>query len=913
MTPEQWRRVRVLFDVAGQLPVRQRSAFLRNACAEEPELRREVESLLSSAEEAGEFLEAGALHEITWPQPTTTGASAGASGSPAAPQRTHIGAYEILREIGHGGMGAVYLARRSDGAFTQEVAIKLVRGGMADEHLLRRFVAERQILAGLDHPNIARLYDGGTTEDGVPYFVMEHVEGEDLLTACDRYTICTADRVRLFEKVCAAVQYAHQHLVVHRDLKPANILVTADGTPKLLDFGIAKLLQAETPTPAEARDATVLGALPMTPEYASPEQVRGEPVTTASDVYSLGVILYELLSGRRPYLLASRRAEEVERVISDTLPSRPSSAVHRGASRPGEGSPPATAEAISASRDTTPPKLRRSLAGDLDNIVLMALRKEPERRYASVEKLAEDLRRHLDGRPVSARRDTFFYRAGKLLRRHRFGAAITFAAVTTIALLVAFYTARLARERDRARLEAAKAQRVSAFLGNIFELTDLDRTKGVKLSVRDIVDRGAANLRRDLADEPEVAATMMALIGGVYAQLDLKREALPLFEEALAKRRRLYGGEDPRTAAAERDLGATYLELEQPRRARPLLRHALAVEERRAGADAERAKTLTLVALADKALGDYRAADDALARAAELQERLGPPAELDLATTLVTRGHLLQSIDEAARALPLFRRALELRERRLGRDSPSAVAALLDVGSAELELGHLDAAIAAGERVLAVGERTFGEDHSLTAYGLGQLAAAWGAKGDVPRARDLYRRAIASFTALAGAESHMVLIYRRSLGQILVEAGETGAGIAELESVLAAYEKTLGPDHPRTGGALIDLAEARLAAGARIGVEAELRRGIDVLRRQLAPDNARLAAGQARLGELLCAEGRGAEGAPLLREALPVLRGARPAGDRGVAAAEAALRRCSPAAAPATLAAGGGQRVTSPG
>jgi serine/threonine-protein kinase len=903
VTPEQWRRVRVLFDVAGQLPVRQRAAFLRNACAEEPGLRREVESLLRSAEDAGEFLEAGALHEITWPQQTTTGAGTGASGALAAPPRTRIGAYEILREIGHGGMGAVYLARRSDGTFTQEVAIKLVRTGMADEHLLRRFVAERQILADLVHPYIARLYDGGTTEDGLPYFVMEHVEGEDLLTACDRYTISTADRVRLFEKVCAAVQYAHQHLVVHRDLKPANILVTADGTPKLLDFGIAKLLQPEER--AEARDATVLGALPMTPEYASPEQVRGEAVTTASDVYSLGVILYELLSGRRPYLLASRRAEEVERVISDTLPSRPSSAVHRGASRAGEGSPPATAEAISASRDTTPPKLRRSLAGDLDNIVLMALRKEPERRYASVEKLAEDLRRHLDGRPVSARRDTFFYRAGKLLRRHRFGAALTFAFVAAIALLIAFYTARLARERDRARLEATKAQRVSAFLTNIFELTDLDRTKGVKLSVRDIVDRGAANLRPDLADEPEVAATMMALIGGVYAQLDLEQQALPLFVDALATRRRLHGPEDPRTAAAERDLGATYLELEQPRRALPLLRHALAVEQRRGGADVEVAKTLTLVGLADKALGDYRAADDALARAAELQERLGPEAELDLAITLANRGHLLQSVDEAARALPLFRRALELRERRLGRDSPAAVASLLDVGSAELELGHVDAAIAAGERVLAVGERAFGEDHSLAAYGLGQLAAAWGAKGDLPRARELYRRAIASFTALSGPESHMVLIYRRSLGQMLVEAGETRAGLAELEAVLLAYEKTLGPDHPRTGGALIDLAEARLRAGDRGGVEAQLRRGVDVLTRQLAPDNARLAAGQSLLGELLCTEGRGAEGAPLLREALPALRGARPAGDRGVAAAEEALRRCHPVAARAVLAANG--------
>ncbi|HEV8242105.1 MAG TPA: serine/threonine-protein kinase [Thermoanaerobaculia bacterium] len=915
MTPEQWRRARVLFDVAGQLPARQRSAFLRNACAEEPELRREVESLLQSSEQAGEFLEAGALHEISWPHPAPI------PGSPQPPQPARIGAYEVVREIAHGGMGAVYLARRSDGAFSQEVAIKLVRPGVADEQLRRRFVGERQILAGLVHPYIARLYDGGTTEDGAPYFVMEHVVGEDILTACDRHTISTADRLRLFEKVCEAVQYAHQHLVVHRDLKPANILVTADGTPKLLDFGIAKLLQPEAPAEgnAEPPDLTVLGVLPMTPEYASPEQVRGEPITTASDVYSLGVILYELLSGRRPYALGSRRPEEVERIICHTPPPRPSTAVTRssrsspssrgtaatrGGSRGEESATGPTAEAISKSRDATPAKLRRSLAGDLDNVVLMALRKEPERRYASVEKLADDIRRHLAGKPVSARPDTFFYRAGKLLRRHRFGAAVVLAALTALVLVVAFYTARLQRERDRARLEAAKAQRVSAFLTNIFALTDLDRTKGVKLSVRDIVDRGAANLRRDLGDEPEVLATMMALIGGVYTQLDLKRQALPLYEEALQTRRRLHGADDPRTAAAERDLAATWIDLEQPQRALPLLRHALGVEEHRAGADADLAMTLTLLALVHKGTGEYRAADVELDRAAALQEGVGSEAELELAHTLVTHGHLLQSIDEGGRALPLFRKALEIRARRLGPDSPAAVASLLDVGASELELGDPDASIAASERVLAVGERAFGKDHTMTAYALGQLAMAWAAKGDVPRSRQLYRRAIDTFTTLTGPDSHAVLIYRRGYGKLLVAAGETSAGIAELEGVLAAYERTLGPDHPRTGDAMLDLADARLSTGDRAGVEAQMRRGLDILRRQLGPQSARVAAGQSRLGALLCAEGRGRDGAPLLQQGLGVLRTARRAGDRDLLTAEASLRACRSAAPAGSLAAG---------
>jgi len=881
VTPEQWRRVRVLFDVAGQMPVRQRTAFLRNACAEEPVLRREVESLLRAAGEAGDFMEAGALREVTWPHPS--------SAPPGPPDRTHIGPYQVVRELGRGGMGAVYLARRCDGAFEQEVAIKLVRPGMADELVLRRFLAERQILAGLAHPYIARLYDGGTTDDGLPYFVMEHIEGEDLLTSSDRRKLSTADRVRLFEKVCAAVHYAHQRLVVHRDLKPSNILVTADGTPKLLDFGVARLLQPDSP---ERGDLTVVGARAMTPEYASPEQVRGEPVTTASDVYSLGVVLYELLSGRRPYVIASRRAEDVERVVCDTMPPRPSTAVSRGEPATGDTGAKATAEAISATRDGTPARLRRSLSGDLDTIVLAALRKEPERRYSSVEKLADDLGRHLAGRPVSARPDTFAYRAGKLLRRHLLAAIATTLVVAGIAVLVAFYTVRLARERDRARREAEKAQRVSAFLTTLFELTDLDRTKGVKLSVRDLVDRGAGNLERDLAGEPEVAATMMALIGDVYSQLELKEQALPLLQGALANLRRLYGDADPRTAGAERNLAHLYLNMEEPQRAVPLLRHALAVEEGLPGAGLRVAKSLSLLGLAQKALGDYAAADGALERAAVLQEEAGAPAELDLAVTLVTRGHLLLSIDEPARALPLFRRALAVRERRLGRDSPAAAGALLDVGAAQRELGALDAAIAADERVLAIAESVFGEDRSMAAYAHGELGLAHAAKGNVAEARELFRRALGEFTVLTGPDSHAVLVYRRGLGQMLVAAGELREGAAELERVLAGAERTLGPDHPRVAQALFDVANAKLALGDRQGVEASMRRGLAILRRELRPDSVRLGMGLASLGGMLCGDGRRDEGEPLLQEALAVLTGTRAAGRREAVAAQRALAAC---------------------
>jgi serine/threonine-protein kinase len=880
VTPEQWRQVRVLFDVAGQLPARQRAAFLRNACAEEPALRGEVESLLRSAESAGEFLEGGALQEVTWPPITT---------SDEPPPRARIGAYEVLRELGRGGMGTVYLARRSDGAFQQEVAIKLVRPGAADDALLRRFMAERQILAGLVHPYIARLYDGGTTEDGAPYIVMEHVEGEDLLTACDRRKLSTTDRLRLFDMVCSAVHYAHQRLVVHRDLKPSNILVTADGTPKLLDFGVAKLLRDT----AGDLDDTGHGARLMTPEYASPEQARGEPVTTASDVYSLGVLLYELLSGRRPYVLPSRQADAIERVICDTQPMRPSTAVLRGEA---SGKAPATALAISAIRDGTPARLRRRLAGDLDAIVLTALRKEPERRYASVDRLAEDIRRHLSLRPVSVRPRTFAYRTSKLLRRHAWASAATALAIVAVSLVVAFYTTRLARERDRARLEAAKAQRVSAFLANLFELSDLDRTKGVKLSVRDIVDRGAAQLHRDLDSEPEVAATMMTLIGGVYAQLDLKEQALPLYRGALANQRRLHGPDAPQTTLAERNLAGVYLEMEQPRQALPLLRHAIAADERRRDGSADVAKGLTLLGLVSKALGDYSAAERALERATTLQERAGASAESELGVTLTTRGHILLSIDEPELALPLFERAREMRERRLGRDSPAAVASLLDVAAANRELGRLDAAIAADERVLGIAQRAFGPDHSMTAYALGELASARGARGEVDTARELFRRSIAIFTALAGADSHPALVYRHGLAELLLSHGDRREGLAELEGVLAGYERTVGPDHPRVGGLLLDVADAKLALGDPRGVEEQMRRGLAILRRELSPDSVKVGRGLASLGRLLCSEGRRDEGRTVLGEALLTLRAARPSGQADLDAVDVAMRGCGAAA-----------------
>jgi serine/threonine protein kinase/TolB-like protein/Tfp pilus assembly protein PilF len=426
MTPERWEQIKALFYAALERDERVRATFLDTACAGDPALRAEIEYLLASDERAGSFLEAAAFE----PPPTIAGEERG-----EALVAWRIGAYQTLREIGRGGMGAVYLAARADAAYRKQVAIKVIQRGMATDGIIRSFRAERQILANLEHPNIARLLDGGTTADGLPYFVMEYVEGVPLNVFCDRRTLAIDERLDLFRTVCAAVHYAHQHGVIHRDLKPSNILVTVDGVPKLVDFGIAKVLHSDTSWPT--LDRTTL-TRPLTPAYASPEQVRAEAITPATDVYALGVMLYEVVTGHRPYRFRTQAPQEIERVICEQEPEKPSVVVRCTEEilpTDDRGAITITPHTVSQARREQPDKLRRRLAGDLDTIVLMALRKEPERRYASVDALAEDLRRHRAGLPISARTSTLVYCGAKFVRRNRAGViAVTLSTVVIIGL-----------------------------------------------------------------------------------------------------------------------------------------------------------------------------------------------------------------------------------------------------------------------------------------------------------------------------------------------------------------------------------------------------------------------------------------------------------------------------------------------
>jgi WD40 repeat protein/serine/threonine protein kinase len=441
MTSDHWQRVREIFDAVSEQPPSERAALLESASGDDEVLRAEVEKLLRAHDRVADFLEESPLVAV-FPKDIPDTEAIG----------RRIGPYQVVGEIARGGMGVVYKAVRADDEYQKQVAIKLVWPGTGGEKLLQRFRQERQILAQLEHPNIARLLDGGTTAEGWPYVVMEYVAGVPMTAYCDAHRLSITERLQLFRTVCAAVQYAHQNLIIHRDLKPDNILVTEDGTVKLLDFGIAKLL--DTALGPEAAKLTRTGWRLMTPAYASPEQVRGETMTTASDVYSLGVVLYELLTGHRPFRLKGLLPHEAMRMICEEEPKRPSQAIIRTVAESdldGQRRSTHTPEAVSRMGEGSPERLRARLQGDLDNIVLMALRKEPQQRYASVEQFSEDIARHLAGQPVIARKGTLSYRASKFIRRHKVGVTIATLALLALilGLVLSVRQARLAEEQAR--------------------------------------------------------------------------------------------------------------------------------------------------------------------------------------------------------------------------------------------------------------------------------------------------------------------------------------------------------------------------------------------------------------------------------------------------------------------------------
>ena len=618
---------------------------------------------------------------LVWSQTMKTNRSAAVTGQ-------QIGSYQIIRELGRGGMGAVYLAARADESFDKQVALKLIKRGMDSDAIIKRFVMERQILANLDHPNIARLIDGGTTEDGLPYFVLEYIEGTTITRYCDQHKLNTMERLKLFRQVCAAVQFAHQNLIVHRDLKPSNIIVTEDGTPKLLDFGIAKLLSGSAPVEATATIGRVL-----TPEYASPEQLRGLPITTSSDVYSLGVVLYELLSGHRPFNFESRSPEEVARLITASEPIKPSVVITRiEAARHTDDAEHVsrTPEAISRTRDGNVEKLRRRLAGDLDNILLKALRKEPERRYASVQEFSEDLRRHLEGLPVLARPDTLSYRTSKFITRHKAGVAAAVIVMLTLlsATVITSWQARVARrERDKAERRFNQVRKLANSV--LFEYHDgIEKLPG-STPIREKMVKDALEYLDNLSAESSGDPTLQAELATAYekvgdvqgnpfgANLGNQEGALASYRKALAIREELYAANRP-DARTELELGRCYQKVAdifwakgENDQALSNYRKALAILEKLVQADAKNSqyvielnRTLNGIGHVQAQSGDFKGALDTCRRflaGAEIllaADAAGKNVR-NVAVANLRVGDALMDLNDFAGALPHYEKSSE--------------------------------------------------------------------------------------------------------------------------------------------------------------------------------------------------------------------------------------------------------------
>jgi serine/threonine-protein kinase len=790
MVPEPGLRasLKEAFGQAIELPASERAAFLEALSREQPQLAAEVRSLIASHEEAGEFLDAAVAAERD------------AILEEADEERwigRRIGAYRVLRLLGAGGMGAVYLAERVGADPVQQVAIKLVRAGSNARSLLRRFRSERQALASLVHPNIARFLDAGTAEDGSPYLVMEYVDGESIESYCEERGLGLSERLRLFRTVCAAVEHAHRHLVVHRDLKPGNILVTADGDVKLLDFGIAKLLSREE-TGAQALTQT--SERFRTTDFASPEQVAGGPITTATDVYSLGVLLYRLIAGVHPYRLALESYSEADRIIREEVPARPSAAAR------------------------TP--WRRTLKGDLDTIAGVALRKEPERRYASVEQLSGDVRRYLEGLPLSARKDELSYRAGKFLRRHRL--AVVAAALLFVSLAggmaATFLEARVARaERDRARLEAAKAERINQFLQGLFASADPNwysagRGRGGEIKVVEVLADAERRVEKELSAEPEIAAELHQTIGGTYLGLGMAEKAEPHFRRAFQLDWSL--GRKGRAADHLYYLGA---------------------------ARSNRADNAGACWYFRRALGLMRAA---------------PPSDPNLPYLLQDLGGVLLLAGRPREAAPYVEEAATLFHERYG---PEHVAAILVGGTQSrvaIAFGDFDRAEALARESLAGLERI--REETLVPQALVALADVLRMKGANQEAEALCRKARSLLRAAPGPAQWAATIARTILAEAHRDEGRLAEAEAEARGALED-QAALPPDGRgkcRGDGLVLGTVLAR--EGRLAEAEPYLRAALEDCRRSSGEQSWMTAGARGDLGECLAAQGRREEAEPLL-------------------------------------------------
>ncbi len=833
----RWQRASRLLDQALDLPHHQVDTWLGELRSSDPDAAGDVEALLLEHRQLNDegFLDGG-MPSIDVPLAGVT-----------------LGGYTLVSPIDQGGMGSVWLAERSDGRFKGNAAVKLLNASLLGREGEARFRREGTVLAKLTHPHIARLVDAGVSRAGQPYLVLEYVDGQHIDRFCDDQRLGIEERIRLFLDVQAAVAHAHANLIVHRDLKPSNVLVTRDGQVKLLDFGIAKLLGDDEAMSMLTRE----GGVALTPKYAAPEQVTAGQITTATDVYTLGVLLFELLTGHHPTGLAAGSPIEFVKAITVGKTMRLSAAALSENTR--------IAAERAEQRATTPDRLHRLLRGDLETIVAKALKSNPAERYASVVEFAEDLRRVLEHKPITARPDTLRYRATKFVQRHWRPLAAAVAALAVLVAVVVFYTQRLQTERDRARYEADKATRISALLTDLLRGADPFRTPdNTEPTVQSLLDRGATRAATELADRPDLQTEMFALIGRTFERMGRRDKALPLLEQAVATGRRALGPADARLAQSLNNLGVLHREMGQPAKAEPLLREALAMRRQVLG-----------------------------------------PRHADVAITLVELSRDLRDQGKVADSEPLAREALDIRRAVYGEEHRETATSKSDLAQVLMRRGDLAGAERLFGQTLATTQRVLGPEHPNTAYSMMFLALILHAKGDGPAAEVLARQGLAVQRRVFGVEHDEYAKFLTTVGLTVELQGR----LAEAEQIFAECLRIgraqLPADHPGLATYLVNLARVQIALGRAGATEPLLREALRLRTGRMLADDWRIGQVQALLGASLAGTDRDAEAESLMRAAdrlLPPIAG-QAARDRDANRARlAALYRASGRAVPADLA-----------
>ena len=815
MNSARWQEIGRLFDEALNIPAEKRREWLSARCAGDTALFREVDSLLQADENSAPLLQKPLI--------------------PAADEvQKYIGkifgAYRITRHIASGGMGQVFLAHRHDGLYEQQVVIKIIRAGLKSSSFLQRFRRERQILAGLNHPHIAHVIDGGLSEDGDPYLVMSHAEGLPLGAYLKKERPSLEERLALFTQICEAVSYAHRHLVVHRDLKPDNIFVNPRGQIKLLDFGIAKVLE-------ESDDAfqTVVAEAPapFTPQYAAPEQIEGGLITTSADVYALGVILYEMLCGELPYRLNSADRALALRQVGEAIPERPSGR--------------ARAEL---------PYAGARLRGDLDTICLQALKKEPARRYESVEMMQNDIQRYQRGLPVRARGDTRLYRLKKFAGRHSLALGLS-AAFTFILFMVIFlYTLQLKKESERARQEALKSRQVAAFLTDLFDAAGPQSTRGRALTPLELVQTGTEKIEKGLSGQPGVQAEMFTLIGDVYRRIGEYERAARMQNKALERKLTLFGANSEPTARGYLALAELYYETGEMSLAKSFYERALALKEYVASRqDAFRADILIGLGNLSYEEGDYPAADSLYGKSLALYRGEEGEASVSIATALNGLGDAARKLGRYGQAEAYYKKALAMRQRLLGGDHADVAHTLNHLARLLYTTGDYGPAESYARQALALRASIYGYQHLETIASISNLANILQKNQQPAEAGRYYRQALKGLHALLGKNHPYIAAVTNSLGRTLLRRNKPDSAAILFRQSMAMNDKVLPPEHINRATPMISLGRLLTAQGRTGEALPLLRAAYDIRQNKLGPDNRLSALAANALAECLIAKG----------------------------------------------------------